>query len=43
MMVRISCECGHIGLVSAETLPRSLRCSRCGASRYVEAEDGTRS
>jgi hypothetical protein len=42
MMVRISCECGHIGLVSAETLPRSLRCSRCGASRYVEAEDGTR-
>ena len=35
-------QCGHIGLVSARKLPRSLTCSRCGSCRYVEAEDGAR-
>ena len=43
MMLRIACQqCGHVGLVNAETLPRSLTCSRCGSCRYVKGEDGTR-
>jgi hypothetical protein len=28
--------CGHVGLVSAETLPRELTCARCGSCRHVE-------
>jgi hypothetical protein len=36
MMVKVLCACGHVGVVCAETLPRSLTCSACGASRYVE-------
>jgi hypothetical protein len=35
MMLKIACPCGHTGIVSAETLPRELTCSRCGASRHV--------
>ena len=43
MMLKIACQqCGHIGLINAETLPRDLVCSRCGASRRVEAKDGAR-
>jgi hypothetical protein len=43
MMLKIACQqCGHVGLVNAETLPRSLTCSRCGSCRYVKGEDGTR-
>jgi hypothetical protein len=42
MMLRIACTCGHAGLVSAETLPRSLTCSACGASRHIERKDGAR-
>ena len=42
MMIRVTCPCGHIGIVSAVTLPRELQCSRCGASRYVKVEDGAR-
>jgi hypothetical protein len=42
MMVKVVCTCGHSGVVSAESLPRDLVCSRCGSSRHVEAEDGTR-
>jgi hypothetical protein len=42
MMLRIACTCGHTGVVSAESLPRSLTCSRCGSCRYVKGEDGTR-
>jgi hypothetical protein len=42
MMLKIACTCGHVGIVSAETLPRELTCARCGSSRRVEAEDGTR-
>ena len=30
------------GIVYAETLPRSLTCSRCGSCRYVKVEDGAR-
>jgi hypothetical protein len=37
MMVKVVCTCGHTGIVSAETLPRDLVCSRCGSSRRVEA------
>jgi hypothetical protein len=37
MMVKVVCPCGHIGLADASTLPRSLTCSACGESRYVEA------
>jgi hypothetical protein len=40
MMLKIACTCGHVGLVCAETLPRSLVCSSCGASRHVEADQG---
>jgi hypothetical protein len=36
MMLKISCECGHIGAVRAESLPRSLTCSACGVARHVE-------
>ena len=42
MMVRINCPCGHVGIVSAESLPRELTCSRCGSSRYVGVEAGAR-
>jgi hypothetical protein len=43
MMVTISCPaCGHVGLVSAGSLPRVLTCSSCNASRYVKVEDGAR-
>jgi hypothetical protein len=42
MMVKVVCTCGHVGIVSAESLPRDLVCSRCGSCRHVEAEDGTR-
>ena len=34
MMLRIACTCGHTGLVSAETLPRSLTCSACGRAAF---------
>ena len=37
MMLKIACPCGHVGLVSAESLPRELTCWACGESRYVEA------
>jgi hypothetical protein len=42
MMVKVVCTWGHVGVVSAESLPRELRCWRCGSSRYVRAEDGRR-
>ena len=42
MLIRVTCPCGHIGLINAETLPRDLVCSQCGASRRVEAKDGAR-
>jgi hypothetical protein len=40
MMLKIACPCGHVGLAAAETLPRELVCSSCGASRHVEAGHG---
>jgi hypothetical protein len=42
MMLRIECTCGHSGIVSAGSLPRSMTCSRCGSARHVEAADGAR-
>jgi hypothetical protein len=39
MMLKIVCPCGHVGLASAETLPRSLTCWQCGESRRVEVRD----
>jgi transcription elongation factor Elf1 len=43
MTLKIACpQCGHTGLVNAETLPRELRCWLCGCSRRVEAKDGAR-
>jgi hypothetical protein len=41
MMIKIACQCGHVGVVSAEGLPRELRCWRCGASRHVKHEIGS--
>ena len=42
MLIRVACPCGHIGLINAETLPRDLACSHCGASRRIERKDGAR-
>jgi hypothetical protein len=42
MMFRIACPCGHVGIADAQTLPRSMTCSRCGSARHVEAADGAR-
>jgi hypothetical protein len=41
-MIKIACQCGHVGVVSAEGLPRELRCWRCGASRHVKHEIGSK-
>jgi hypothetical protein len=40
MLIRVTCTCGHVGIVSAATLPAELVCSGCNASRRVEAGDG---
>ena len=37
VLVKVACHCGHVGLADAATLPRSLTCSACGESRYVES------
>ena len=42
MLIRVTCPCGHIGLINAETLPRDLVCSHCGARRRIERKDGAR-
>ena len=43
MMLKIACQqCGHIGLVNAQTVPRELLCWQCGCNRRVEAKDGAR-
>jgi hypothetical protein len=42
MLIRVTCPCGHVGVVPAATLPRLLTCSSCGSSRRVEAKDGAR-
>jgi hypothetical protein len=42
MLIRVTCPCGHIGIVSAATLPRELRCWQCGSSRHVEVANGWR-
>jgi hypothetical protein len=43
MILKIACKsCGHVGIINAETLPRDLVCSHCGASRRVEAKDCAR-
>ena len=43
MILKIVCPtCNHVGIVSAETLPRSMVCSACRASRLVEPKDGRR-
>jgi ribosomal protein S27E len=40
-MLRIRCrQCDHVGLVSAEHLPRDIVCSACGSSRHIEASGG---
>ena len=36
MMVKIGCGCGHVGVVLAESLPRSMVCSACGDVSLVE-------
>jgi hypothetical protein len=41
MLLKIACA-AIIGLSNAETLPRDLVCSHCGASRRIERKDGAR-
>jgi hypothetical protein len=39
MLQWITCtSCGNSGVTKAESLPRELTCSHCGASRHVEAD-----
>jgi hypothetical protein len=40
MLIRVTCPCGHVGIVPAATLPRELQCSACGSRRRVEADHG---
>jgi hypothetical protein len=40
MMLRIECDCGHVGIVDASTLPRLLTCASCGAARRIDSSDG---
>jgi hypothetical protein len=42
MLLKIACPCGHVGVVSAQSLPAELRCWQCGESRRVEAKEGAR-
>ena len=42
MLIRVTCPCGHSGVVDASTLPCSLTCSSCSTSSYVEPKDGRR-
>jgi hypothetical protein len=42
MLQRIICPCGNEGITKTERLPRKLRCSRCGMSRYVEPDRDAR-
>jgi hypothetical protein len=42
LLLKVICKCGHTGIVSAESLPRELRCWRCGTARHVEARHGRR-
>jgi hypothetical protein len=42
LLLTVICKCGHVGAVSAQTLPRDLRCWRCGTTRHVEARHGRR-
>jgi hypothetical protein len=42
MMIRVTCTCGHTGVVSAESLPRELTCSQCGAIRRVGVDRSER-
>ena len=42
MLIRVTCPCGHAGVVSAESLPRDLTCSQCGAIRCVEVDRSER-
>jgi hypothetical protein len=42
MLIRVTCPCGHVGIVPAATLPRELQCSACGDRRYVAPKDGAR-
>jgi hypothetical protein len=40
MMLKVDCpSCGHVGVVAAESLPRSMTCSACGESRRVKANE----
>jgi hypothetical protein len=42
MLIRVTCPCGHAGVVAAESLPRDLVCSACGSSRHVHTKDCAR-
>jgi hypothetical protein len=39
MLLKLTCPCGHVGAVIAETLPRLLTCSRCNDRRPIGTGD----
>jgi hypothetical protein len=41
MLIKIACACGHIGIASAQSLPRDPDGSRCGETRRLRAEDAS--
>ena len=42
MLIKVSCSCGHTGIVSDSRLPCELRCWSCGNSRRVEPNGDAR-
>lgn len=42
MLIRVTCPCGHVGIVAADRLPAELRCWQCGEVRHVALKDGRR-
>ena len=42
MLIKVTCPCGHTGIVSDNRLPCELRCWSCGTSRRVEPNGDAR-
>ena len=42
MLIKVTCRCGHTGVVGDSRLPCELRCWSCGGSRRVEPNGDAR-